>query len=109
MRTRTHFEKETKVNSEMTYCQLFFVIVFFLLNQFQKEEHVSQLDQLRFLVIDEADRMVEQGHFQELSSILDLIHVAGYVQSEITATKCKIVGLGSVLGKLGKEKPIALN
>ncbi|CAH3141790.1 unnamed protein product [Porites lobata] len=38
------------------------------------EEHVSKLEQLRYLVIDEADRMVEQGHFQELSSILDLIH-----------------------------------
>lgn len=38
------------------------------------EEHVSRLEDLRYLVIDEADRMVEQGHFQELSSILDLIH-----------------------------------
>ncbi|KAL9960204.1 hypothetical protein ACROYT_G033626, partial [Oculina patagonica] len=38
------------------------------------EEHVCQLEHLRYLVIDEADRMVEQGHFQELSSILDLIH-----------------------------------
>jgi len=38
------------------------------------EEHVSRLEELRYLVIDEADRMVEQGHFQELSSILDLIH-----------------------------------
>jgi len=41
---------------------------------FQGEEHVSRLEELRYLVIDEADRMVEQGHFQELSSILDLIH-----------------------------------
>ena len=29
-------------------------------------------------MIDEADRMVEQGHFQELSSILDLIHRTRY-------------------------------
>ena len=42
--------------------------------KFQGEEHVCQLGQLRYLVIDEADRMVEQGHFQELSSILELIH-----------------------------------
>lgn len=48
----------------------------------EKEEHVSQLDQLRFLVIDEADRMVEQGHFQELSSILDLIHISGDSENE---------------------------
>ena len=53
---------------------------------------MSQLDQLRFLVIDEADRMVEQGHFQELASILDLIHISGYMQP----TKCKIVGLDNV-------------
>ena len=38
------------------------------------EEHVSQLDHLKYLVIDEADRMVEQGHFHELSEILDRIH-----------------------------------
>ncbi|XP_044182801.1 ATP-dependent RNA helicase ddx24-like [Acropora millepora] len=48
----------------------------------EKEEHVSQLDQLRFLVIDEADRMVEQGHFQELASILDLIHISGDSENE---------------------------
>lgn len=66
---------------------------------------MSQLDQLRFLVIDEADRMVEQGHFQELASILDLIHISGYMQP----TKCKIVGLDNVSAKLGKKVPIALN
>ena len=49
-----------------------------LLVQFQGEEHVCQLEHLRYLVIDEADRMVEQGHFQELSSILELIHRARY-------------------------------
>lgn len=38
------------------------------------EEHVCQLDHLKYLVIDEADRMVEQGHFHELSEILDRIH-----------------------------------
>ena len=47
----------------------------------QGEEHVSKLERLRYLVIDEADRMVEQGHFQELSSILDLIHRTRQVQS----------------------------
>ena len=35
---------------------------------------MNRLEDLRYLVIDEADRMIEQGHFQELSSILDLIH-----------------------------------
>ena len=46
----------------------------------QGEEHVSKLERLRYLVIDEADRMVEQGHFKELSSILDLIHRTRQVQ-----------------------------
>ncbi|GBF94480.1 DEAD-box ATP-dependent RNA helicase [Raphidocelis subcapitata] len=35
--------------------------------------HLTRLARLRVLVIDEADRMVQQGHYQELSSILDLI------------------------------------
>jgi len=35
--------------------------------------HVSNLGGLQFLVIDEADRMVQQGHYAELSSILDAI------------------------------------
>ena len=39
----------------------------------QNEEHLSDLKRLRFLVLDEADRMVAQGHFQELTSILDFI------------------------------------
>ncbi|EDO48238.1 predicted protein [Nematostella vectensis] len=41
----------------------------------QQEEHVSNIQLLRYLVIDEADRMVEQGHYEELSSILELIHL----------------------------------
>lgn len=32
----------------------------------------SQLRSLRFLVLDEADRMIEAGHFQELDDILRL-------------------------------------
>ena len=36
--------------------------------------HLAQLKDLSFLVLDEADRMVQQGHFQELSNILDMIN-----------------------------------
>lgn len=32
-----------------------------------------QLNQLSFFVLDEADRMVEKGHFKELQSIIDMI------------------------------------
>jgi ATP-dependent RNA helicase DDX24/MAK5 len=40
-------------------------------------EHLNDLSQLRFLVIDEADRMVNQrGSFPELSNILDAVHRA---------------------------------
>ncbi|CAH3197173.1 unnamed protein product [Porites evermanni] len=54
------------------------------------EEHVSKLERLRYLVIDEADRMVEQGHFQELSSILDLIHRTRQVQSYLVIQPVQI-------------------
>ncbi|KAL4431591.1 hypothetical protein ABPG77_001433 [Micractinium sp. CCAP 211/92] len=37
------------------------------------QAHVTDLSQLSFLVIDEADRMVQQGHYGELSSILGAI------------------------------------
>lgn len=36
-----------------------------------------QLHSLSFFVLDEADRMIENGHFQELQSIIDMLPVAG--------------------------------
>mmetsp|Transcript_10147 Transcript_10147/g.15202 ORF Transcript_10147/g.15202 Transcript_10147/m.15202 type:complete len:949 (+) Transcript_10147:121-2967(+) len=41
-----------------------------------EHEHLSNLTQLRFLVVDEADRMVSQGSFPQLSSILGKIRIA---------------------------------
>lgn len=38
--------------------------------------HLSNLHNLEFLVIDEADRMVQQGHYSELSSIFNEIKSA---------------------------------
>ncbi|GFR48029.1 hypothetical protein Agub_g9861, partial [Astrephomene gubernaculifera] len=35
--------------------------------------HLANLTSLSFLVLDEADRMVAQGHYKELSNILDLL------------------------------------
>ncbi|KAL6755835.1 P-loop containing nucleoside triphosphate hydrolase protein [Haematococcus lacustris] len=35
--------------------------------------HLADFGALSFLVLDEADRMAQKGHFQELESILDLI------------------------------------
>ncbi|XP_032089416.1 ATP-dependent RNA helicase DDX24 [Thamnophis elegans] len=39
----------------------------------EKQPHLSSLRQLRCLVIDEADRMVEKGHFLELSQLLEML------------------------------------
>ncbi|CAH1980856.1 unnamed protein product [Acanthoscelides obtectus] len=36
--------------------------------------HLAQINNVRFLAIDEADRMLEAGHFQELQSILERIN-----------------------------------
>jgi ATP-dependent RNA helicase DDX24/MAK5 len=38
--------------------------------------HLNDLSQVRYLVIDEADRMVKQGSFPQLSSILDALQRA---------------------------------
>jgi ATP-dependent RNA helicase DDX24/MAK5 len=35
--------------------------------------HLTELDKLQFLVIDEADRMIAEGHFAELRGIIDYI------------------------------------
>ncbi|KAM9191275.1 ATP-dependent RNA helicase DDX24 isoform 1-T1 [Mergus octosetaceus] len=43
-----------------------------------KHPHLFNLRQLRCLVIDEADRMVERGHFLELSQLLELLNDSQY-------------------------------
>jgi ATP-dependent RNA helicase DDX24/MAK5 len=35
--------------------------------------HLTELDKLQFLVVDEADRMIAEGHFAELRGIIDYI------------------------------------
>jgi ATP-dependent RNA helicase DDX24/MAK5 len=42
----------------------------------QDHSHLNDLSQVRFLVIDEADRMVQQGSFQELTRIMDAVEQA---------------------------------
>eukprot|EP00771_Trimastix_marina_P000611 gnl/Trimastix_PCT/1629.p1 GENE.gnl/Trimastix_PCT/1629~~gnl/Trimastix_PCT/1629.p1 ORF type:complete len:761 (+),score=266.01 gnl/Trimastix_PCT/1629:38-2320(+) len=39
----------------------------------QGETHLADVSQLRAFVLDEADRMVEQGHYAELKSILAMV------------------------------------
>lgn len=36
--------------------------------------HLSQIDDVRFLAIDETDRMIERGHFRELHDILERLN-----------------------------------
>lgn len=43
-----------------------------------RHPHLFNLSQLRCLVIDEADRMVERGHFVELSQLLELLNDSVY-------------------------------
>ncbi|KAE8076147.1 hypothetical protein FH972_014812 [Carpinus fangiana] len=37
------------------------------------EKHLVELHSLSFFVLDEADRMIENGHFRELQSIIDML------------------------------------
>uniref|UniRef100_A0A2P2LU78 ATP-dependent RNA helicase n=2 Tax=Rhizophora mucronata TaxID=61149 RepID=A0A2P2LU78_RHIMU len=39
------------------------------------EKHVVELHSLSFFVLDEADRMIENGHFRELQSIIDMLPI----------------------------------
>ncbi|CAF0864816.1 unnamed protein product [Rotaria sordida] len=39
----------------------------------ENNEHIIDMSNLRFLAIDETDRMIEKGHFEELEKILNLI------------------------------------
>lgn len=43
------------------------------MQQVEEFSHLQRLSELEFLVIDEADRMVEKGHFKELEHILNVI------------------------------------
>lgn len=38
-------------------------------------EHLNKIDNINFLVIDETDRMIEKGHFEELQKILDRLNM----------------------------------
>ncbi|XP_078090408.1 ATP-dependent RNA helicase DDX24 isoform X2 [Mustelus asterias] len=44
----------------------------------ERHPHLCHLKQLRCLVIDEADRLVEKGHFAELSQLLELLSEKEY-------------------------------
>ena len=60
----------------------------------QGDTGLSNLSTLSFFVLDEADRMVEQGHFQELSYIIDRVPFSKRLQTFVfsaTLTMPKVV------------------
>ncbi|XP_016420219.1 ATP-dependent RNA helicase DDX24 [Sinocyclocheilus rhinocerous] len=50
----------------------------------EKHPHLQNLRQLRCLVIDEADRMVEKGHFAELENLLEMLNTSQFNPSRQT-------------------------
>ncbi|KAL1512782.1 hypothetical protein ABEB36_002313 [Hypothenemus hampei] len=42
----------------------------------QGNDHLSQIDNIKFLAIDETDRMLEKGHFQELQELLERLNLS---------------------------------
>ncbi|MED6234882.1 hypothetical protein ATANTOWER_006272 [Ataeniobius toweri] len=74
----------------------------------ERHPHLLNLRQLKCLVIDEADRMVERGHFEELESLLEMLNTTHFNPTRQTfvfsATLTMVHGLPSrVLQK--KKKP----
>ncbi|GAA6068853.1 ATP-dependent RNA helicase DDX24 [Tachysurus ichikawai] len=73
-----------------------------------KQPHLHNLRQLRCLVIDEADRMVEKGHFAELENLLEMLSTSQFNPKRQTfvfsATLTMIHSLPArVLNKKGKK------
>ncbi|XP_026789609.3 ATP-dependent RNA helicase DDX24 [Pangasianodon hypophthalmus] len=73
-----------------------------------KHPHLRNLRQLRCLVIDEADRMVEKGHFVELENLLEMLNTSQFNPKRQTfvfsATLTMIHSLPArVLRKKGKK------
>uniref|UniRef100_A0A023GNZ6 ATP-dependent RNA helicase n=1 Tax=Amblyomma triste TaxID=251400 RepID=A0A023GNZ6_AMBTT len=48
----------------------------------QGAPHVSDVSKVRYLVIDEADRMVEKGHFEDLTRLLEVMNAPSEESAE---------------------------
>ncbi|KAF7827946.1 DEAD-box ATP-dependent RNA helicase 13 [Senna tora] len=57
------------------------------------EKHLVELHSLSFFVLDEADRMIQNGHFKELQSIIDMLPMSKTSGSDISqsAENCTTV------------------
>ncbi|WVZ95774.1 hypothetical protein U9M48_041497 [Paspalum notatum var. saurae] len=56
-------------------------------------QHLIELHSLSFFVLDEADRMIERGHFKELQSIIEMLSLTNGsdVQATRTMPNCQTV------------------
>ncbi|OMO95308.1 hypothetical protein COLO4_15998 [Corchorus olitorius] len=63
------------------------------------EKHLTELHSLSFFVLDEADRMVEAGHFRELQSIIDLLPMTNGVSQEQSQNTQNCVTVSSLSRK----------
>ncbi|CAG9855924.1 unnamed protein product [Phyllotreta striolata] len=48
----------------------------------QGNSHLSKVDKIKYLAIDETDRMLEKGHFQELNDLLEKINFDKNISKE---------------------------
>ncbi|XP_066523471.1 ATP-dependent RNA helicase DDX24 isoform X2 [Hoplias malabaricus] len=74
----------------------------------EKHPHLQNLRKLKCLVIDEADRMVEKGHFAELENLLEMLNTSQFNPKRQTfvfsATLTMVHGLPTrLLQKKGKK------
>ncbi|KAM7255756.1 hypothetical protein ACFE04_011497 [Oxalis oulophora] len=51
------------------------------------EQHLVELNSLSFFVLDEADRMIESGHFRELQSIIDMLPTSDGSSTDVKTKK----------------------
>ncbi|XP_073683428.1 ATP-dependent RNA helicase DDX24 [Garra rufa] len=75
----------------------------------EKHPHLQNLRQLRCLVIDEADRMVEKGHFAELENLLEMLNTSQFNPKRQTfvfsATLTMVHSLPARLQQKKRKKP----
>lgn len=76
----------------MIYCPI---------SDMQGNSHLNSLENLKFLVLDEADRMVEFGHFRELRSILDRLNGA---QCTHTSRQTMVFSATLTVGRRSTER-----
>ena len=72
-------------------------------------EHLQKVNNLKYLVVDETDRMIEKGHFAELEEILQILNTSESCEKRqnfvFSATLTMIHELPQYLKKNKKKKP----